>query len=67
MRGIAVILGQKPDTILSWPRQAAEHSEEVDAFLLQDLKVSKVELEELWTSVKKKRLREWKIRLTWIT
>jgi transposase-like protein len=60
VRGIAEVLGSKPDTILSWLRRAAEHSEEVDAFLLRDLKVSKVELDELWTFVKKKRLREWK-------
>lgn len=60
VRGIAEVLGSKPDTVLSWLRRAAEHSEEVDAFLLRDLKVSKVELDELWTFVKKKRLREWK-------
>ena len=60
VRGIAEVLGSKPDTVLFWLRRAAEHSEEVDAFLLRDLKVSKVELDELWTLVKKKRLREWK-------
>ncbi len=60
VRGIAEVLGSKPDTVLFWLRRAAEHSEEVDAFLLRDLKVSKVELDELWTFVKKKRLREWK-------
>jgi transposase-like protein len=60
VRGIADVLGSKPDTILSWLQRAAEHSEEVDAFLLRDLKVKKVELDELWTFVKKKRLREWK-------
>lgn len=60
VRGIAEVLGSKADTVLSWLRRAAEHSEGVDAFLLRDLKVSKVELDELWTFVKKKRLREWK-------
>ncbi len=54
VRGIAEVLGSKPDTVLFWLRRAAEHSEEVDAFLLRDLKVSKVELDELWTLVKKK-------------
>jgi transposase-like protein len=53
VRGIAEVLGSKPDTVLSWLRRAAEHSEEVEAFLLRDLKVSKVELDELWTFVKK--------------
>jgi transposase-like protein len=60
VRGIAEVLGSKPDTVLSWLWRAAEHSEEVESFLLRDLKVSKVELDELWTFVKKKRLREWK-------
>ena len=60
VRGIAEVLGSKPDTVLSWLRRAAEHSEEVDTFLLRDLRVSKVELDELWTFVKKKRLREWR-------
>lgn len=60
VRGIAEVTESKPDTVLSWLRRAAEHSEEVDAFLVRDLKVSKVELDELWTFVKKKRLREWK-------
>ena len=60
VRGIAEVLGSKPDTVLSWLRRAAEHSEQVDNFLIRDLKVSKVELDELWTFVKKKRLRQWK-------
>lgn len=60
VRGIAEVLGSKPDTVLSWLQRAAEHSKEADAFLLRDLKVSKAELDELWTFVKKKRLREWK-------
>lgn len=47
-------------SLLFWLRRAAEHSEEVDAFLLRDLKVSKVELDEFWNFVKRKRLREWK-------
>jgi hypothetical protein len=60
VRGIAEVLESKPDTVLSWLRRASEHSEEMEGFLLRDLKVGKVELDELWTFVKKKRLREWK-------
>ena len=60
VRGIAEVLGSKPDTVLFWLRRAAEHSEQVDSLLIRDLKVSKVELDELWTFVKKKRLRQWK-------
>lgn len=59
VRGIAEVLESKPDTVLSWLRRAAEHSEQVEAFLVRDLKVSKVELDELWTFVQKKQLRTW--------
>jgi len=62
VRGIAEVLEAKPDTILSWLRRAAEHSAEVENLLLRDLKVSKVELDELWTFVQKKRLKDWKRR-----
>jgi len=60
IRAIAEVLDSKPDTVLAWLRRAAKHSEEVEACWLKDLKVSKVELDELWTFVKKKRLRDWK-------
>ena len=60
IRAIAEVLDSKPDTVLGWLRRAAEHSEEVEKYWLKDLKVSKVELDELWTFVQKKRLKEWK-------
>lgn len=62
VRGIAEVLETKPDTVLSWLRRAAEHSEDVETVLLCDLKVRKVELDELWTFVQKKQLRTWKKR-----
>jgi transposase-like protein len=62
VRGIAEVLEVKPDTILAWLRRAAKHSEEVENLLLRDLKVTKVELDELWTFVQKKRLKDWKRR-----
>lgn len=60
IRAIAEVLDSKPDTVLSWLKRAAEHSAEVEARWLGELKVSKVELDELWTFVKKKQLRLWK-------
>jgi len=62
VRGIAEVLEVKPDTILAWLRRAAKHSAEVENLLLRDLKVTKVELDELWTFVQKKRLKDWKRR-----
>jgi transposase-like protein len=60
LRSTAEILNVKLDTVRGWLTKAAEHSDEVNKILLKDLKVSKVELDELWTFVKKKQFREWK-------
>ena len=60
VRATAEVLESKPDTVLFWLRRAAEHSEQVNALLLKDLKVSKVELDELWTFVQKKQFKQWK-------
>jgi transposase-like protein len=59
VRGIAEVLGSKPDTVLRWLGRAAEHSEQVNNWLLRDLKIRKVELDELWSFVEKKQLRQW--------
>jgi transposase-like protein len=59
IRSAAEILDVKRDTVRGWLTKAAEHSEEVNKVLLKDLNVSRVELDELWTFVKKKQFREW--------
>ena len=43
----------KLDTLRRWLRISAEHSEQVNNILMKDLDVDKVELDELWTFVKK--------------
>jgi hypothetical protein len=58
LRGIAEVLEAKLDTVRHWLKLAAEHSEKIDALLLKELKVSQVELDALWTFVKKKSLRQ---------
>jgi transposase-like protein len=60
LRSISEILGIKADTVSKWLSKAAEHSEEVNKVLLSDLRISKVELDELWTFVNKKEFQEWK-------
>lgn len=60
LRDIAEILDVKLDTVRGWLKRAAEHSEEVNAVLMKELDVSKVEMDELWTYVKKNEFREWK-------
>ena len=59
VRGVAEALESKPDTVLAWLRRAAQHSDRVGEALMKELKVSKVELDELWTFVEKKQLRAW--------
>jgi len=66
LRGVADVLGVKLDTVSRWLRLAAEHSERVNEALLRELSVSQVELDALWTFVKKNDLRSrarlWRAR-----
>lgn len=48
--------GFKEDTILSFLRQAAHHAEEVEAILLNDYKISQVQIDGLWTYVGHKKV-----------
>lgn len=59
IRGTADVLEVKPDTVRGWLQRAAEHSEEVNKALMKNIKVNKVELDELWTFVQKKQFRKW--------
>jgi transposase-like protein len=43
--------GFKEDTILSWLREAARHSEAVEGVLLEDYRLSKAQVDGLWTYV----------------
>ena len=63
LRGIADVLGIKLDTVRGWLKRAAQQSEEINKVLMKDLKVSKVELDELWTFVKKKQLLIWRKKI----
>ncbi len=48
--------GIKADTILSFLRQAADHAEQVEAILLNDYRISQVQLDGLWTYVGRKKV-----------
>ena len=58
LRGVAEVLEVKLDTVRHWLKVAAEQSEKVDALLMRELKVSQVELDALWSFVKKNSLRQ---------
>lgn len=57
LRGVADLMEVKLDTVRHWLRVAAEHSEQVNDLLLKELKVSQVELDALWSFVKKNDLK----------
>jgi len=61
VRAVARIHGVEPDTVLDWLRKAGEHCERVSAYMMQELQLSQVQLDELWTFVRKKQrmLSEW--------
>jgi len=62
LRGIADVLGVKLDTVRFWLIRCAEHAEAVNDQLIKEISVSRVELDELWTFVQKKGLRQWQKR-----
>lgn len=53
LRGTAEVLEVKLDTVRHWLRRAAQHSEAVSRMLVTELKLSQVQVDELWTFVKK--------------
>lgn len=59
LRSTAEILEVKLDTVRRWLKISAKDSEEVNKVLMKNLDVDKVELDQLWTFVKKKRIRQW--------
>ena len=61
VRAVARIHGVEPDTVLDWLRKAGQHCEAVSAYMMQELELSQVQLDELWTFVRKKEkmLSEW--------
>lgn len=59
LRKVADILHVKLDTVRGWLSQSAEHAEKVNEALVKRIRVERVELDELWTFVRKKNFRGW--------
>lgn len=55
MRGAARAMGVDKDTICDWVRKASEHAEALAEYMIHDLHMTAVEVDELWTTVKKNR------------
>lgn len=51
---IRFVLGVKEETLLTWLDRAAQKAEDINRILLKDLDVTRVELDEMWTFIKKK-------------
>lgn len=60
MRGAARAIGVDKDTVCKWVRKSSEHAESLNEYMLHDLHMSVVEIDELWTTVKKSRSTSWK-------
>jgi predicted transcriptional regulator len=56
-RSTAEVLEVSPKSISTWISRASDQSEAVTETKLKDLKVSRVEMDELWTFVGKKEFR----------
>lgn len=55
LRGTARVTGHKKDTIALWQKQAGEHADRLREYLLYDLHLDRVQVDELYTFVKKRR------------
>lgn len=62
IRGIAEVLGVKPDTVLRWLNRAARHARKLTPMLLNTLHVKRTELDALFSFVKKNELRQRAMR-----
>jgi len=53
IRGTARAMGVDKDSGALWLKRAREHCEEVRDYLLRDLNLSQVQIDEIWTFIKK--------------
>jgi len=51
---IGFVLGVTEETVLEWLRRAAQTAQEINAYLLRDLPVTEVQLDELWSFIRRK-------------
>jgi IS1 family transposase/transposase-like protein len=54
LSGISFVLGVKEETVLTWLDRASKKAEEINKILLKDLPVTEVQLDEMWTFVRRK-------------
>jgi len=59
LRAVSVVIEVKLDTVRFWLMKSAAHAEQVNEALVKEIKVNRVELDELWSFVRKKNFRGW--------
>jgi len=62
MRGAARAIGVDKDTICEWVKKASEHAKTFSEYMVKDLHMTAIEVDELWTTVKKSRSTSMKRR-----
>ncbi len=55
IRAVARYTGHKPDTIIEWIKLAGAHAKEVNDYFLQEMHLDKVQVDEIWSYIKKRR------------
>ncbi|MDY0388425.1 MAG: hypothetical protein RBT65_15145 [Methanolobus sp.] len=53
IRGVARATGHDKDTICKWVKIAVSHSKEVTSYFLKDLNLKRIEVDEIWSYIKK--------------
>jgi len=56
IRGAADVAGVDKNTVLRIIRVVGEHAREFNDFMLRDLKLSQIQVDEIWTYIKKRRV-----------
>ncbi len=55
IRGLARATGHSQNTISSWIKVAGNHCKEVNEYCLKDLKLERVQVDEIWSYIKKRK------------
>jgi IS1 family transposase/transposase-like protein len=55
---IGFVLGVSEETVLMWLERAAQKAHEINAHLLRDLPVTEVQLDEMWSFIRRKHARQ---------
>src|SRR5215831_11857146 len=55
---IGFVLGVTEETVLAWLRRAAQKAQEINAHLLRDVPVTQVQLDEMWSFIRRKQAQQ---------